>query len=89
MSFLKKLFGQDETKEAAKDLSRVESAAASSTNEDVAPNPEIVAVIMAAVMSMMGSGISSELRIKSIKRIGIHSPIWNTAGRSEYIASKL
>jgi hypothetical protein len=89
MSFFKKLFGHDDTRDAEKELSSLESAAASSTDEDSVPSPEIVAVIMAAVMNMMASGVSSDLRIKSIKRIGLHSPVWNTAGRSEYIASKL
>jgi hypothetical protein len=89
MSFFKKKSRQDETREAEKNLSGLESAAAISTDDDSAPSPEIVAVIMAAVMNMMASGVSSDLRIKSIKRIGLHSPVWNTAGRSEYIASRL
>lgn len=71
-------------------LSRSESAAALPDSEDTkAPSPEIVAVIMAAVLSMMSVRNLGDLQIKSIRRIGRHSPVWNTAGRDEYITSKL
>ncbi|NLN64514.1 MAG: oxaloacetate decarboxylase, gamma chain [Clostridiaceae bacterium] len=51
-------------------------------------NMEIVAVITAAVMACM-QGSSSSLRVRSIKRIGHTTPIWNIAGRNEQILSKI
>jgi hypothetical protein len=66
--------------------SELESAVASNVSET--DDKELVAVIMAAVMNCMNAA-SSSLRIRSIKRVGRNSPVWNTAGRDEYIASKL
>lgn len=51
-------------------------------------NPELIAVITAAIAASMG-GSSADLKVKSIKRIGHTTPIWNVAGRNEYILSKL
>lgn len=51
-------------------------------------NPELIAVITAAIAASMG-GSGTDLRVKSIKRIGHTTPIWNVAGRSEYILTKL
>lgn len=51
-------------------------------------SPELIAVISAAIAASMGSsGIG--LQVKSIKRIGHTTPIWNVAGRKEYILSKI
>lgn len=49
---------------------------------------EMVAVITAAVMSSIESN-NTGLRVKSIKRIGHTTPIWNVAGRNEYILTRL
>ncbi|MCX7772596.1 MAG: OadG family protein [Clostridia bacterium] len=91
MSLLSKIFGsgKGENGEAVREnVSRSESAAALQPREEKDPG-ELVAVIMAALMHMMSNEASSELRIKSIRRIGRNSPVWNTAGRDEYIMSKL
>lgn len=56
--------------------------------ESNAISSEIVAVITAAIMaSMQGNGTG--LHVKSIKRIGHTTPIWNVAGRNEYILTRL
>ena len=51
-------------------------------------NPELIAVIAAAIAAIMG-GSSDGFKVKSIKRIGHTTPIWNVAGRNEYILTKL
>ena len=48
-----------------------------------------VAVIMAALMNMLDHKSTGELKIKSIRRTDRRSPVWNVAGRDEYIAAKL
>ena len=92
MSLFSKLFGSSkpQTENAMNDdLSKTESAVAIHDSHDTKDDGELVAVIMAALMDMLSGDAVSDLRIKSIRRIGRNSPIWNTAGRDEYIASKL
>lgn len=91
MSFFSKLFGNDKVNENGleeKD-SRGESAVSLHSSQDIKDNSELVAVIMAALMNMLSSDGGSDLRIRSIRRIGRKSPLWNTAGRDEYLATKL
>jgi len=52
-------------------------------------NEEVVAAIMGALMAFMSDYAVSDLKIKSIRRTGTVSPVWNIAGRQEYIAAKL
>ncbi|HOK43388.1 MAG TPA: hypothetical protein PLD49_06955 [Thermoclostridium caenicola] len=71
-----------------------ESAAArfapgAGTAGDAAANEEVVAAIMAALACAMGTGATSSLRIRSIRRVGQNAPVWCLAGRESYIASKL
>lgn len=93
MSFFSKLFGSDRDQNennVNENTSRGETAASlQEKKSDVKDDGELVAVIMAALMNMLSGQAVSDLRIKSIRRIGRTSPIWNTAGRDEYIASKL
>ncbi|MDR0405535.1 MAG: hypothetical protein LBH54_01940 [Clostridiales bacterium] len=49
---------------------------------------EHIAVIAAAVAVMLG-GTSGGLRIKSIKRAGDGSPVWNSAGRHDLLRNAL
>ncbi|MGI6085036.1 MAG: OadG family protein [Acetivibrionales bacterium] len=89
MSFFSKLFGADKSQEEAKsnvNASRSESAVSLRNRNN---EGEIVAVIMAALMNMLSDSSAGELRIKSIRRTDRRSPVWNVAGRNEYIASKL
>lgn len=89
MSLFTKLFGSDKTKnETTSNVSRSESAA-SLHEQKKADDGEIVAVIMAALMDMLSGEYNSGLHIKSIRRVGRSSPVWNLAGRDEYIATKL
>lgn len=88
MSFLSKLFGTDKSQNEAalsENRSRSESAASLQNQND----SEIVAVIMAALMDILSGTYPGELRIKSIRRTDRRSPVWNIAGRDEYIVSKL
>ncbi len=92
MSLFSKLFGSDksQTENAIKENpSKIESAVAVQSNENAQDDGELVAVIMAALMNMLSGDAVSDLQIKSIRRIGRHSPIWNAAGRDEYIASRI
>ncbi len=52
-------------------------------------NEELAAVIMAAIHASMEPESQCKLRIKSFRRIGQSSPIWNRAGRIERISKKL
>lgn len=93
MSLFSKLFGADKSQNnnlPNEMASKAESAAAlQDKNQDMKDNGELVAVIMAALMNMLSKEAASELSIKSIRRIGRNSPVWNVAGREEYITSKL
>jgi hypothetical protein len=87
MSFFSKLFGADKSQnEANENVSRSESAVSLQKQNN---DGEIVAAIMAALMNMLSDSSTGELRIKSIRRTNRSSPIWNSVGRDEYIASKL
>lgn len=86
MSLFGKLFGNNKSVEH-EHSSRNESAASYYNNDN--NNEEIVAAIMGALMSFMGADAISDLKIKSIRRLGRTSPVWNIAGRDEYLASKL
>lgn len=89
MSFFKKLFGSNQHDAAnQKQASDSESAAAMHKPEEEI-NDEVVAAIMAAIVSAMGSSAANGLRIKSIRRTGMNAPVWCVAGRESYIASKL
>lgn len=88
MSLFGKLFGSGKTNNDTS-VSNAENESAVSLNDNKkADDREIVAVIMAALMNMMDRP-SSGLYIKSIRRSGRNSPVWNLAGRDEYLASKL
>lgn len=50
-------------------------------------NPELLAVITAAVAAYMRNSNTAYM-VKSIKRVGHTTPIWNVAGRNEYIFSR-
>jgi len=63
-------------------------AAGSNVSASDTLSPELIAVITAAIAASMQSSASG-IRVKSIKRIGHTTPIWNIAGRNEYILSKL
>jgi Na+-transporting methylmalonyl-CoA/oxaloacetate decarboxylase gamma subunit len=52
-------------------------------------NDELIAVISAAVASVMGSRPESKIKVRSIRRLPQVSPIWNTTGKVEQILSKL
>lgn len=49
---------------------------------------ELIAVIAAAVAASLNTSVSN-LKIKSLKRIGNNSPVWNKAGVNEMINSRL
>ncbi|HEY8499228.1 MAG TPA: OadG family protein [Clostridia bacterium] len=51
-------------------------------------DPELLAVITAAAAACM-QGTNTGYMVRSIKRIGHTTPIWNVAGRNEYILSRL
>jgi len=89
MSLFAKLFGSDKAQknDGAND-SKSESPVSLNVKEK-ADESEIVAVIMAALMGMLSHQAKGGLHIKSIRRVGRNSPVWNVAGRDEYIASKL
>lgn len=52
-------------------------------------NEELVAVITAALMASMKQDTECKIKVKSIRRIPNASPVWNLAGRSEYLSNKL
>lgn len=58
------------------------------THDAVVDNTELIAVITAAIMACMQDS-GTGLRVRSIRRIGHTTPIWNIAGRNEQILSKI
>jgi len=82
MSFFSKLFNAERPLEY-----KIQEIDSTSINAD--NNEEIVAAIMGSVMAMMQDNAITDIKIKSIRRIGRTSPVWNLAGRDEYIAAKL
>lgn len=77
-------------------VSRVESSTKSKEklgpiveeNVDEVEDEELVAVIAAAVSASMGVS-TSEMHIKSIKRVSTPSPAWVQVGRIEGVSNKL
>lgn len=65
-----------------------ETRVVNSNSTDNGLSPELIAVITAAIAACMDSP-SAGIKVRSIKRIGHTTPIWNVAGRNEYILSKL
>jgi hypothetical protein len=51
-------------------------------------NEEILAAISAAIAAFEGDS-SIKLVVRSIKRVGQMSPVWNIAGRTENISNRL
>ncbi|NMA66783.1 MAG: oxaloacetate decarboxylase, gamma chain [Clostridiaceae bacterium] len=49
---------------------------------------ELVAVITAAVMASVNTRPGYNIRLKSFRRVPQTTPVWNVAGRNEYIAGK-
>ena len=95
MSFFAKIFGNSskssDTQSQALSVDTASAAldeAQESASAETDPK-ELAAVIMAAIMCMMPSGRTGDLQIRSIKRIGRNNPVWNTAGRDKYIATRL
>ncbi len=65
-----------------------ETLPVSEISSAVTDDTEIIAVITAAIMAcMQGSGTG--LRVRSIRRIGHTTPIWNVTGRNEQVLSKI
>jgi sodium pump decarboxylase gamma subunit len=46
---------------------------------------ELIAVIAAALGMMSAAKQENGLRIRSIRRIGINTPVWNQAGRNDQL----
>lgn len=88
MSLFGRLFGSGKINEDTSENNAKNESAVSLSDNKKADDREIVAVIMAALMNMMGQP-GGGLYIKSIRRSGRNSPVWNVAGRDEYLASKL
>ena len=88
MAFLKKKSGAVPQQIDLSSTVSDESAASLSMENNHGDN-ELIAVIMASIMNVLNAGSAGGLHIRSIKRIGRNTPIWSTAGRDEYILSKL
>ncbi len=61
----------------------------SSSSYSDAPAEELVAAITAAIMASVDTHPGYNIRLKSFRRIPQTAPVWNVAGRNEYIAGKL
>lgn len=90
-----KLFGRhkkadDDRQAAAKEAQRIKSEAEAAGNKDISEidDNELVAVIAAALQAYSAES-RCNLVIKSIKRTGITSPVWNKTGRMERLSRKL
>jgi len=65
-----------------------ETRETNSSNGDL-PEDELVAVLTAAIMASVSTDPGYSIRLKSFRRIPQTTPVWNIAGRNEYIAGKL
>jgi len=66
----------------------------SKTDEDIknyatGDGDELLSVLTAAVLASIKSGPDYTIQVKSFRRIPQNTPVWNIAGRTEHIASKL
>lgn len=91
MSLFSRLFGADRAQNdtPAENISENAGAVENAATRDLTDNGELVAVITAAIMNMLSGDAVTDLRIKAIRRTGRNSPVWNIAGRDEYLAMKL
>jgi len=71
-----------------KDKAETTIATVNSESASEGINSELIAVIAAAIAACM-SGSGTGFRVRSIKRVGHTTPVWNVAGRNEYILSRL
>lgn len=53
------------------------------------PDTQLVAILTSAVLSYMNARPSIKISIKSIRRTGAASPVWNAAGRIEQVSCRL
>lgn len=78
-----KVLTVNDTKPEPQEIQQVSEISSAVTDDT-----EIIAVITAAIMAcMQGSGTG--LRVRSIRRIGHTTPIWNVTGRNEQVLSKI
>lgn len=90
---MKALFYKDPNK-AVKEVVNVDNTSVNAqpavveSNDIKADDKEIIAVIAAAIAASLNTSVSN-LKIKSLKRIGNNSPVWNKAGVNEMINSRL
>lgn len=75
-------------KAAAEEAKKTAVSAEAAESTDI-PCDELAAVITAALQSYYSSGTQCKLVIKSIKRTGITSPIWNKTGRLERLSGRI
>jgi Na+-transporting methylmalonyl-CoA/oxaloacetate decarboxylase gamma subunit len=50
------------------------------------PGPEVIAAIVAALSVVMDQ---AGFRLRSIRRTGRNTPVWNLSGRDEYLSTRL
>lgn len=73
-------------KEKTSEVTETTNVSFSSTTDGI--TPELIAVITAAIAASIG-GSNAGFRVRTIKRTGYTTPVWNVAGRNEYILSRL
>lgn len=70
-------------------IQKISEVEVSNSSDSDLPTDELVAVITAAIMSSINASPDYNIRIKSFRRIPQSAPVWNVAGRNEYITGKL
>lgn len=86
MSFFKRLLGKDQEEVIESTASEAENVQEAS-NMDM-DNSELIAVIAAAVASMMNQGVA-DINIKTIRRIPQNTIAWADMGRKEQMLGNL
>ena len=53
------------------------------------PDTQLVAVLTSAILAHMNARPDVKISVKSIRRTGATSPVWNAAGRIEQVSGRL
>jgi len=85
-SFTKPRASKKETFKSTEANTVVQEAVSVAVEES---DEDLIAVLTAAVLAAMGNGSQTNIVVKSFRRIPQAAPVWNTAGRNEYISNKL
>jgi sodium pump decarboxylase gamma subunit len=72
-----------------KEAKEIESSAQTPIKEEPHKDEELIAVLSAAVSAISERAPDVNFKIKSYRKVTKGTPVWNKAGRTEYLINKL